>query len=218
MKSIIICFVATILIISNVCAADSANERIVLKSLDGITSQQIENLISEYVSLSDINIRSFYPYKIKNPIIREALKNLYVIKINEKSDLDNILGQLNNLAEIDYAESYSYPRPLYTPNDPFYYTQWHIPQIAGDLAWDIVRGVQTEIAVIAIVDTGIDYEHPDIGENMWINSSEDINGNGVFDNYPENSGGDLNYFDDDENGFEDDVIGFDLAENDPNPR
>ncbi|MCP4581430.1 MAG: S8 family serine peptidase, partial [candidate division Zixibacteria bacterium] len=47
---------------------------------------------------------------------------------------------------------------------------------------------------------------------------EDINGNGVFDNYPENSGGDLNYFDDDENGFEDDVIGFDLAENDPNPR
>ena len=58
---------------------------------------------------------------------------------------------------------------------------------------------------MAVVDTGLDYDHPDIAANVWINSGEDLNGNGIVDE------SDRNGADDDDNGFIDDLRGFDFA-------
>ncbi|WP_168442180.1 S8 family serine peptidase [Pontiella desulfatans] len=66
-------------------------------------------------------------------------------------------------------------------------------------AWDITTG-NTNV-IVAVIDTGIDYTHPDLAANMWVNHGE-IAGNGV---------------DDDGNGFVDDVHGYDFAYNDSNP-
>ncbi|MCP4632260.1 MAG: S8 family serine peptidase, partial [candidate division Zixibacteria bacterium] len=76
----------------------------------------------------------------------------------------------------------------------------------------------TEAVVIGIVDTGVYYDHPDLEPNMWINTPEDINGNGIFDNFDENDGGDINWEDEDDNGYDDDVVGFDLGVFDPDPQ
>ena len=59
-------------------------------------------------------------------------------------------------------------------------------------------------AVVAVVDTGLDYEHPDIADNVWVNPGEDLDGNGRADD------ADRNGIDDDGNGFIDDLIGFDF--------
>lgn len=67
-------------------------------------------------------------------------------------------------------------------------------------AWDLTRG--SNDVTIAVIDTGIDYSHPDLVDNMWVNSGE-IAGNGI---------------DDDGNGFIDDVYGYDFANNDGDPR
>ena len=59
---------------------------------------------------------------------------------------------------------------------------------------------------MAGVDTGLDYQHPDMAENGWGNPGEDLNGNGRVD--PD----EWNGIDDDGNGFIDDLRGFDFAD------
>lgn len=88
------------------------------------------------------------------------------------------------------------------PSDPYYATdQWYLEKISASEAWNISTG--SKDVVIAILDTGLDMNHPDIIENLWVNEGE-IPGNGI---------------DDDGNGFVDDVHGWDFIDNngDPSP-
>ncbi len=67
-------------------------------------------------------------------------------------------------------------------------------------------------AVIALIDTGVCWTHPDIANQIWVNPGEDVNHNGVV-----MDAADMNGVDDDGNGFVDDLIGwnFDLNTNQP---
>lgn len=116
--------------------------------------------------------------------------------------------------------------PEAIPNDPRYDDQWHYDntgQTGGtpdaDInlpeAHDITTGSPN--VVISVLDSGLDLDHPDFQGMLWINDAEDINGNGVFDPEPVGQGGDLNGVDDDNNGFVDDVVGYDHADDDPIP-
>ncbi len=58
---------------------------------------------------------------------------------------------------------------------------------------------------VAFIDTGSDYEHPDLTGRLWVNAAEDLNANGKPD------GLDFNGVDDDGNGYVDDVIGYDFV-------
>ena len=97
-----------------------------------------------------------------------------------------------------------------TPNDPDFTEQWYLDNtgqtggtsdadIDAPEAWDIETGDPD--VVIAIVDTGVDYTHPDLADNIWTNVDE-IPDNGI---------------DDDENGYIDDVRGWDFFYNDNEP-
>jgi hypothetical protein len=87
----------------------------------------------------------------------------------------------------------------HVPNDPYWYGMWHMTKIRADLAWDVERG---DPAVrVAVIDTGLQVDHPDLAANVWTNPGE-IAGNGV---------------DDDGNGYADDVHGWDFAYLDGNP-
>jgi len=67
-------------------------------------------------------------------------------------------------------------------------------------AWDIQTGSEDVVAVV--FDTGVAYNHPDLTENMWVNKAEAAGIEGV---------------DDDENGYIDDIYGYDVGEDDPDP-
>ncbi|MHA7840023.1 MAG: S8 family peptidase, partial [bacterium] len=79
---------------------------------------------------------------------------------------------------------------------------WGLLRVGALEAWDISQG---EGVVVAVVDTGLDWAHPDISDNVWVNSGEDLDGDGRY------TATDRNGVDDDDNGFVDDVIGFDFA-------
>ena len=86
-----------------------------------------------------------------------------------------------------------------TPNDPRYSELWAMPRIEAPQAWDYHTG--TGGTVVAVLDTGIDYNHQDLAANMWRNPGE----------IPANS------IDDDGNGYVDDVYGWDFYNDDANP-
>ena len=81
------------------------------------------------------------------------------------------------------------------PNDPYWVngSLWGLTKIKAKEAWLVTTG--SAAVVVANVDTGVNYLHPDLAANMWRNPGE-IAGNGV---------------DDDDNGYVDDVYGIDTV-------
>ena len=97
-----------------------------------------------------------------------------------------------------------------TPSDSYYSYLWGMENngqtggtsgadIDAEAAWNISTGSSS--IVVGVIDTGVDYTHPDLVSNIWTNPGE-IAGNGI---------------DDDGNGFVDDVHGFDFVNNDGDP-
>lgn len=95
------------------------------------------------------------------------------------------------------------------PNDSSFSQQWALynyGQTGGTAnchinaaqAWDITTGANV---VVAVIDTGVDYTHPDLVNQMWVNPGE-IAGNGI---------------DDDGNGYIDDIYGFNFAQDNNTP-
>jgi hypothetical protein len=91
------------------------------------------------------------------------------------------------------------------PNDTAFASQQYYHQLIGTLgAWQ--RTVGKPEVVVGILDTGLDYHHPEFTGQLAVNLAEDLNGNGVPDS------ADYNGIDDDGNGYIDDVIGYDFVD------
>ncbi|MSP11698.1 MAG: hypothetical protein EXR62_01945 [Chloroflexi bacterium] len=88
--------------------------------------------------------------------------------------------------------------PFPTPNDPFYPAQWNLSKLNMMDAWKTTTG-NSDI-VIAVLGSGIDLNHPDLAAKIWSNPGE-ISGNGI---------------DDDNNGFADDIHGWNFVGNTSN--
>lgn len=98
--------------------------------------------------------------------------------------------------------------PGVIPNDPRFNQQWHLVKIGATNAWAETTG-STDI-VVALIDTGVDYTHPDLAANMWRNPGE----RGIDAQGQDKS---TNGVDDDNNGYVDDLHGVDTINENGNP-
>lgn len=149
--------------------------------------------------------------KTNEKLKKMGADRLYLADFSKDLNLENVLEKLNNDPSIEYAEpNYIVSISSTFPNDPNFSKLWGLDnsgQTGGTAdadidaaeAWDVQTG--SDGVVIAVIDTGVDYNHPDLAVNIWNNSGE-IAANGI---------------DDDGNGFVDDVRGWDFANNDNNP-
>lgn len=152
----------------------------------------------------------------------QGLERIFVVPIHGPRDAENVSSSLRAEELIEYVEpNYIYSiDAVETPNDPDYDQQWYLRNIRADRAWEFTKG-DTTIA-IGVVDTGVDWLHPDLSTQFRINKAEDLNGNGAFDAWPSTEqrkdiygkmvNGDLDDVDQDRNGYPDDVIGYDFVD------
>jgi len=177
----------------------------------GYAATGVESIDRLCCELGVIKVEPFYKGILRKPALVSAISKMYIFTLETGRDAQFAANELAKDTNIQIAEIRYIPKLFYTPNDPFVDQQWFLTQTHTFEAWDIVRGDTTRHAVVGMVDTGLDYEHPDLAANIWVNDPEDINDNNMLDS------GDIDYIDQDSNGVVDDVIGWDFAEDDYDP-
>jgi subtilisin family serine protease len=121
-------------------------------------------------------------------------KIIVKLKTSSQEDIEKITKDYANDPNIEYAEpNYIAYTSLY-PNDPMYNQQWAHWKTGARDGWDIEKGNSS--IVIAIVDTGVTYDHEDLKDNIWNNSDEDCNSDTDLDG----------------NGFNGDCGGYDFVD------
>lgn len=109
----------------------------------------------------------------------DALADLMVFSYDNflsQDELDLILDTLNKDPEILYAEPDAIIRGCYTPDDEYFSGQWNMVRVSADRAWDYTTGSSN--IVVAVLDSGVDYTHPDLWQNIgsgydFVNDDDD---------------------------------------------
>lgn len=90
-----------------------------------------------------------------------GLERVLVITLPPGSNLDEALRVFRAQDFVEYAEpNHVYHALEFTPNDPYWSSQWALPKIEAPKAWNLSRGSPN--VIIAVLDTGVDYTHPDL--------------------------------------------------------
>ena len=155
---------------------------LLVKFKEGSTEKQIADL---HKTVGSTVLRRIDSHRLQQIKLREDLSEAKAV----------LLYQASGLVEIAEKHALRYANAT-IPNDEYFSEQWGLARICAPEAWDFTTG--SPEVIIAVIDTGVDYLHPDLADNIWINSGE-ISGNGL---------------DDDNNGYVDDVYGWDFAGND----
>ncbi|MBK6759915.1 MAG: S8 family serine peptidase [Ignavibacteria bacterium] len=148
----------------------------------------------EVLNVADVN--SAYPRVNDGNLAREiGLDRVYLIRYTDAIDPFDACARLMDDPEVEYAIPMYTHKLFYAPNDTRYSQQPWMGSMKVDKAWDVTKGAAT--VIIAIIDSGTDWQHEDLSGNIWMNPKEIAN-NGI---------------DDDSNGFIDDVRGWDFVGN-----
>ena len=128
------------------------------------------------------------------------LSQLYLLQMKEEkqAETQQLVERLAELPEVEFAEP-NYKAYIMADVDdyaaePLYNQQWGLPAINLPQLWSAEK-ISQKRPVIAILDTGIDITHPDLAANIWTNTAE-ADGEEGYDN--------------DNNGFKNDVHGWDF--------
>ncbi|QEL16879.1 S8 family serine peptidase [Limnoglobus roseus] len=124
---------------------------------------------------------------------------IYRVDLQPGADVTAAASEYATLPGVQSAEPDRVVKLDQTLNDPSLSSQYALTTTGTTTAWDKTTG--TKGTIVAVIDTGVDYTHPDLAANIWTNPGE-IPGNGI---------------DDDGDGYVDDVHGYDFANNDGDP-
>jgi hypothetical protein len=166
-----------------------------------ISEQRLSNSIAfRPLSLPEFNINHLAKGLSRGD---EVLGRIVKVQFSADVDESNFTSMLLSDTEIEYIQKSTTYQLDFVPNDSLISQQWALEKINVFDAWDITQGADT--VLLAIIDTGIDYDHPDLTNKIFIN--EDETGLDQFGNDKKNNG-----IDDDGNGFIDDYRGWDFTD------
>lgn len=159
-------------------------------SIDG----SVANIDLENLNVSTIS-SAFQGVADKPLASALGIDRMYTVQYNAAIDPFDACAKMMDNPDVEYAVPVYIHKMFFTPNDTRYSSQPWMGSMKVDKAWDVTKGSAT--VLIAIIDSGTDWQHEDLAANIWTNTKE-IPGNGL---------------DDDGNGFIDDVRGWDFVGN-----
>lgn len=128
----------------------------------------------------------------------DELARTVILRFDPSADLATVLAAYRADPGVEFAEPHRRARACYTPADPDLGLFWGLRVIRATAAWDVSTGRDV---VVAVIDSGVELTHPDLVNNLWTNPAE-IAANGI---------------DDDNNGFIDDIRGWNFAYDNADP-
>lgn len=162
-------------------------DQILVHLRDGISLDTLENIGQQYGATIE---RILFDE-------RTVVVKLEAPTLDAVAEAVEFFGQAT--AAVAYAEPDYIRRFSKTPNDTQYGELWGMTKISAPAAWDITTG--NKLTLVAVIDTGMDMDHPDLISNLW-NNEDEIPGDNI---------------DNDGNGYVDDVNGWDFVDEDKNP-
>jgi len=149
-----------------------AGERKVISIADPKTNRKVSVVANEIlvkfkpdVEQQTINkINKNFGVEVKK---KHRIKNLYRLKIAPSETINDMVEKYRKNPDVEFAIP-NYIRRAFT-TDTYFNQQWGIEIIKAPQAWNIETGKDS--VVIAILDTGVDYDHEDLAENMWKDSN-----------------------------------------------
>ncbi len=144
--------------------------------------ESIDNVLSEY------QVESIEPW-LKGATENDFDNNIYLNRIyrvittnRDASQLLTLKNQLSKVNEIYSVENEYIRKPCYTPNDQYYNSQWFLQDINANDAWNYWTNNNNtpgnRDVILASVDLGVNWQHPDLKNNLWQNLAEDADGDG----------------------------------------
>lgn len=122
------------------------------------------------------------------------ITSYYKLSFDASVDVESYINELYSTGYFEIVEPNYVYKSQVVPNDPSVGNQYHLQTIKAFEAWDIAKGSTNSSVAIAIIDSGGELDHPDLKDNLYVNTKEIPNNN----------------IDDDNNGYVDDVQGWDF--------
>lgn len=155
---------------------------------------------SSTLKKSDIKISSFSEHFGH---LNSNLNKISRIYLRNKTDSNFLIDSIEADPNVEYVQISARYKIDYIPADSLFNQQWGLKSISAPEAWDLFPEKGEEI-ILAVIDTGIDYLHPDLINSIHFNEGEQ--GIDQYGNDKSNNG-----IDDDGNGFIDDYRGWDFV-------
>jgi subtilisin family serine protease len=177
-------------------AAEHVPNRLIVRYKDGQTQFASSGILTESVKV----VRKLGKARNgENGLRALSGLNMALVETAQNSNLQEVAKALSMDPAVAYVEPDYVRRGSILPDDPDWSQQYALKKIQAPEAWERTKG--SPEVIVAVIDTGIDYNHKDLQGNLWKNPGE-VPGNQK---------------DDDGNGYVDDVYGWDFHNDDNNP-
>ncbi|MDP2715650.1 S8 family serine peptidase [Rheinheimera sp.] len=193
-RSVVSKLSAVLLLSAGACQLHAAEQRLILTFEPQVAAsradlQQVQATSARGAAQTKLHYFSHFP-------------QLAVVALSADTDIDAAIAQYSVLPGITAVERDHRVYKTAEPNDPDFAEQWHLKAGSGINAvdaWDLTTGDNQ--LVVAVIDTGVDYTHADLVDNIWQNPGETA-ADGI---------------DNDGNGYIDDIRGINPADNSVDP-
>ena len=148
-KRLLVSGIASLFCVSFSWSADFVPGRILVKAAESADETSVQNALrplgaQEVGRIQQIQVR--------------------ILRVPEKAEA-RVIQALSNNPNFEFAEPDYIATANLIPNDPYYAgSQWHLPAISAPAAWDSVTGNSN--LTLAIVDTGVQFDHPDLAGRL----------------------------------------------------
>ncbi|MCX6156940.1 MAG: S8 family serine peptidase [Ignavibacteriae bacterium] len=161
----------------------------------------LAKIIERYDIFNSEQLFGKYTARLRN-IESTGLDRIFILQTNTAYPADCI-NSLKLNTNVEYAKPVDKLKlESFTPNDTYYNNQYYLQNINIPPVWDFQQGTN---ALVGIIDSGIDFLHPDLQQSYFINTGE-------YGNGKENNG-----IDDDGDGYIDNWRGWNFIDNNNNP-